>query len=239
MSAWTRARVDQLRDLHAQRLTLDEIATAIGLSAGAVRGKAWRLKLRPMPPRGSKRRRYSPETVKLVRTLYAAGGTHKEIAAAADVPPISVQYLLKDVPKRSQTDDLTGRVFGRWTVLSKADSLDGARWTCRCNCGTITVYHAKRLRQMAANAGCRRCLHRAAEVSAAEKMIGARFGRLVVISRAPAGKRARWLCECDCGGQIIADGCSLRRGDYVSCGCRKRQRMAEMNRERAAQPVGS
>lgn len=56
-------------------------------------------------------------------------------------------------------------------------------------------------------------------------MIGRRFGRLVVIARAGSsrGKRrnARWMCRCDCGGEITAEGIRLRFGDYRSCGCWK------------------
>ena len=34
--------------------------------------------------------------------------------------------------------DITGRAFGRWTVLERAanNGRGGARWRCRCSCGT-------------------------------------------------------------------------------------------------------
>ena len=51
--------------------------------------------------------------------------------------------------------------------------------------------------------------------------IGNKYGFLTVIKRAentPGGK-AQWLCECDCGNQVIVKGVSLRRGDTKSCGC--------------------
>lgn len=37
--------------------------------------------------------------------------------------------------------DLTGRKFGRWTVLSRAENnnLGQSRWLCRCSCGTEKV----------------------------------------------------------------------------------------------------
>lgn len=50
---------------------------------------------------------------------------------------------------------------------------------------------------------------------------GERYGRLVVIERAPNAKdtNARWLCQCDCGRTAVAYGMDLKRGKVVSCGC--------------------
>lgn len=54
-----------------------------------------------------------------------------------------------------------------------------------------------------------------------KNMIGQRFGRLVVLSRAEndAQQNARWLCRCDCGKEKIIQGGSLRNGKIRSCGC--------------------
>lgn len=30
---------------------------------------------------------------------------------------------------------------------------------------------------------------------------------------------ARWLCECDCGNEIVVKGLKLRSGNTRSCGC--------------------
>lgn len=52
---------------------------------------------------------------------------------------------------------------------------------------------------------------------------GQRFGRLLVLRRAPdlAGypKRAAYECRCDCGRVVIALGKSMRSGNTSSCGC--------------------
>ena len=51
-------------------------------------------------------------------------------------------------------------------------------------------------------------------------LVGVRFGRLVVISRAESIKRnTRWNCRCDCGNEIVAYGFHLRSGATKSCGC--------------------
>lgn len=61
------------------------------------------------------------------------------------------------------------------------------------------------------------------------EMIGARFGRLVVLSEEPektaAGKR-RVRCQCDCGSTTVVVGADLRSGRTISCGCAKREATA-------------
>ena len=60
-------------------------------------------------------------------------------------------------------------------------------------------------------------------------MTGKRIGRLTVIQRTKKEGRASayWVCRCDCGKEIIADGVMLRRGDYKSCGCWSTDRLRE------------
>jgi hypothetical protein len=56
---------------------------------------------------------------------------------------------------------------------------------------------------------------------------GQRFGRLTVVRRVDrVGSRGwwRWLCRCDCGGDFITTGATLRQGYTRSCGCIRRER---------------
>lgn len=50
---------------------------------------------------------------------------------------------------------------------------------------------------------------------------GQRYGRLVVLERAPQGKRpgTYWACRCDCGNEKVAAGKHLASGETKSCGC--------------------
>ena len=55
--------------------------------------------------------------------------------------------------------DLTGKVFGHLTVVSRADNdkWGGARWLCRCECANFTVVAGKDLRRgKTASCGCLR-----------------------------------------------------------------------------------
>jgi len=58
-----------------------------------------------------------------------------------------------------------------------------------------------------------------------------RFGRLTVLERRGSGKwgRARWLCQCDCGKQVLTFGQLLLAGKTKSCGCFQRNRAKEAN----------
>ncbi len=57
---------------------------------------------------------------------------------------------------------------------------------------------------------------------------GRRYGRLVVLERAANDKHqnAMWLCQCDCGNQIIVRGGTLRSGQQKSCGCYNKELQA-------------
>lgn len=57
---------------------------------------------------------------------------------------------------------------------------------------------------------------------------GKHFGRLKVIEEAETleikgKKRARWLCECECGNKIVVFATYLQTGDTQSCGCLKKE----------------
>ena len=53
--------------------------------------------------------------------------------------------------------------------------------------------------------------------------IGNVYGILTVLSREENDKngKARWLCQCECGKQIVVHGTALRCGNTTSCGCRR------------------
>lgn len=52
-------------------------------------------------------------------------------------------------------------------------------------------------------------------------LAGQRFGRLTIIKYYGKTKNRKilWLCECDCGNEIIVAGNNLKSGNTQSCGC--------------------
>lgn len=62
-------------------------------------------------------------------------------------------------------------------------------------------------------------------------LTGQKFNRLTVLSRDYSknqqGRRGTfWLCECDCGNQIIVASSNLKNGNTKSCGCLQKEKAA-------------
>lgn len=129
--------------------------------------------------------------------------------------------------------DLKGQVFGKLTVLRRADNdyvcmCKGKqkrewKWLCECSCENHTrveVIQHNLLNGHTTNCGCE-------NPSAFIDLTGKKFDHLTVIKRAPdkyvSGKQVTcWYCICDCGNpnMVIVPGHSLRTGHTTSCGCR-------------------
>lgn len=127
-----------------------------------------------------------------------------------------------------QRKDLTGKRFGRLTVIervyskSKRNGEMRAMWHCKCDCGNERdILGSNLMRGLTKSCGC---LHN--EELGNRRIIdltGKRFGRLVVIGRADnKGKETYWKCKCDCGSIKEINGNRLRNGRTKSCGCLKR-----------------
>jgi len=110
--------------------------------------------------------------------------------------------------------NLTGQIFGRLTVVRRAENgkSNQVRWHCTCQCGTITIAHAQGLwRGTTFSCGCSRV----------HDLTGKKFHRYLVIERATsAGKgHVLWKCQCECGTVKVVKGTHLTTGETKSCGC--------------------
>lgn len=65
-------------------------------------------------------------------------------------------------------------------------------------------------------------------------LVGQRFGKLVVVSRAETLSKgnARWNCVCDCGGTTTVQGGTIRTGRQLSCGCLQREKATKHGMEK-------
>lgn len=53
-------------------------------------------------------------------------------------------------------------------------------------------------------------------------LTGQRFGKLLVLGRAPRrGRHTYFRCVCDCGNNTVVESASLKVGDSKSCGCKR------------------
>ncbi len=130
----------------------------------------------------------------------------------------------------TKAKDLAGQTFGRLTVVSRIvnDKHGNSRWLCRCECGGTAKVVATSLR-VGYTKSCG-CLYRVAAANKIINITGQRFDRLVVMRRVEnwRGRRARWICVCDCGNTTEVCGSKLRSGHTRSCGCLQREVCAEM-----------
>ena len=127
--------------------------------------------------------------------------------------------------------DLTGKRFGRLTVLKQIDSKQNLRgqnlryWECKCDCGNLIQVNTTSL-----NCGKRTCCDNCVKEKLRQdhliSEIGKKYGLLTVVDyvgQHPDRHGAMWKCKCLCGGERICIGSELRNGDVKSCGCLKSQ----------------
>lgn len=145
--------------------------------------------------------------------------------------------------------DMTGWVMSehgvpdsRLTVLSRADdhiSESGNHsivWNCICQCGESCIAYGQSLKRgTTLSCGCynREKTHE----RFFQDLIGQKFGRLLVVSRAEdyvslcGNTETRWKCKCDCGNECIVNGDNLKNGRTQSCGCLWTEIMKDIPRE--------
>lgn len=112
--------------------------------------------------------------------------------------------------------DLTGKRFGKWTVIKRVenDKNKNTKFLCKCDCGTIKEVLSDTLRyERSKSCGC------SIEENSI-KIEGQRFGRLIVIKRI---KNNKFLCKCDCGNFKTIEKSSLLSKNTKSCGCLARE----------------
>jgi len=126
--------------------------------------------------------------------------------------------------------DLTGKKFGKLTVIERvgSDKQGYATWLCKCDCGTKIIIRGSSLKGgYTKSCGCIHLID----------LTGQKFGRLTVIRRSyPNGNSGepRWLCKCECGKETVVKGACLRKGEIRSCGCLRK----ELARNRRILPLG-
>lgn len=116
-------------------------------------------------------------------------------------------------------NDFVGQVLGRLTVIERVT--DGAmRWRCMCSCGGEKLATTNYLK----NSTMPSCGCAEREAFAARRFVdltGQRFGKLVVAAHVGFDdkRKSMWRCDCDCGGERVTRGNSLKSGRAISCGC--------------------
>lgn len=115
--------------------------------------------------------------------------------------------------------DLTGLVFGKWTVLGYSGRRNRNRmWLCRCACGVerrIREYYLVR-NQTSRCQDCNRLKSRCAEIG---DLTGRLFGAWFVVGYSHTDHRGAriWTCCCACGFESTIPTTSLVLGRSTCC----------------------
>lgn len=126
---------------------------------------------------------------------------------------------------RARSLALVGQRFGKQVVLR---ILTGAKAEVQCDCGVVKATPIQYLRNgQSRSCGCGRYDPRPAT---SPINIGDVFGILTVVQLLGTnGRKREVLVQCECQTRKVVDESSLRSGTIKSCGCFRRQRMAQFN----------
>ncbi len=134
--------------------------------------------------------------------------------------------LTKEHQSQRNFEDLTGKKFGKLTVLYRSDKIgehSSPRWRCKCECGNECDVSSASLRNGTQSCGCLKGRREYGPSPLAKNEIGNTYGELTVIEEAPTplGKQGKfWKCRCSCGNEIIVWGTALRCQNKTNCGCK-------------------
>lgn len=136
---------------------------------------------------------------------------------------LSCGCLARDNANKTNSPDLTGKIFGELTVVEKAENQrinGGVWWTCRCSCGNYVDYFASLLLTgKRTSCGCK-----SVKNYYSKDISGQKFNMLTALYPTEARSKKGsvvWHCVCDCGKETDVDYNSLVYSQIVSCGCRK------------------
>lgn len=133
----------------------------------------------------------------------------------------------ENLNKLSLDKDLTGKVFGKLTVLFRVqnDKQGCSQWLCQCECGNLTIVKGSSLRTgHTKSCGCAQ-RELVSEKLSRQFVPGEQINYWTVMYRADGyiGKGSYWHCRCRCGNEKDVNGEHLANGASASCGCLSRE----------------
>lgn len=126
--------------------------------------------------------------------------------------------------KQHRYDYLIGSKKGKLTVVSiEFSSVNTPMVICRCGCGgRAKITASDFVRRNEDGLMCHQChciLNGERKHKSHEIANGTKFNRLTVESCRRVSGRLLYVCKCECGREVIAQGHDLKIGKVKSCGC--------------------
>lgn len=119
------------------------------------------------------------------------------------------------------SNDLTGQVFGKLTVIKKVPrpidkKSTGTYWECLCSCGNTKIFSRRSLIQKGVQTcGC---------FSKIKDLTNQKFNKLTALYPIESNTaHKQWHCKCDCGKECNVESSRLIAEVTKSCGCLKRE----------------
>lgn len=158
-------------------------------------------------------------------------GTERDVKAGSLKSGQSKSCGCLKIDVLSKYKDLSGEIFGRWTVVSQGDDYVAKngrhyrRWNCKCSCGTERcVTENALLAGKSVSCGCYR-KEQLLKTVEFDDLSGRIFGNWTVVSRVDdkfyecGGRAQMYKCRCICGNENDVARAMLISGMSQSCGC--------------------
>lgn len=123
--------------------------------------------------------------------------------------------------------DITGKVFGRLTVIepTKQRQHGAVIWKCKCQCGNDEVYASRANLEQGYTSSCG-CLKseivsKISKETKPKDIKGQKFGRLTALESTDKRDNGYvvWQCICECDNETYVNIHNLVSGNTLSCGC--------------------
>lgn len=125
--------------------------------------------------------------------------------------------------------DLTGKVFGRLTVIKECEKRKNGSilWLCKCECGnTAEVKGINLTSQKTKSCGCI-SKEKGLDI---DSIIGKTYNEFCVLEFTGRSKHyaPMFKCKCSCGNVVEVNGYNLLSGLSTNCGCKRKETLSKI-----------
>lgn len=122
-----------------------------------------------------------------------------------------------------EKENMINKTYGHFMVMEYAgrNKSNQKQWKCECSCGNIKIVAENKLKSgHTRSCGCLKYLKM---IKGWGRVIGKKYGRLIVLFINIKNNKTYAECKCDCGNFSKPKLDSVISGRVVSCGCAQRE----------------